>query len=407
MMKLPFEGVFGGAAGAGPRRIAIIGLIAAGLFGVSAVVLLARHHDMPVTTMGVAPHANALPGGQHSNPEYERYAREQAQFENERAQRAGGSYVTPIAGHVETPPAAQDPTLAALVTPPTPVAVRATTAPNPFADTRPVHATPVATATQAPKIDQNQVKVYGSAMRSLFASMGGVEPVVQVLEVPSSGRSGQSGSDGADVHQAPNRSPLSGLSSSDPTMASKIPGRVLVGAGKAVYGRNKLAVSSDQGGPVVITAESGPIAGAEMIGSFQTRGDRLVVVLQSIKLVDGRQKKITALVVAPDTMETSVATSVDQHYVARFALPIAAAFVSGLGQAIAESNTYSQASALGGVTSYTQLGTAKIMGVAAGSAGAQAGQILNKMAPAGPTVNLAVGANVGVLFLEDLTENTP
>lgn len=407
MAKLPFRGVFGGAAGAGPRRIATIGAVVAGALGVSAVVLLAEHHHAATTVVGAAPHANALPGGQHSNPEYERNAREQAQFENDRAQRGGNSYIAPIEGHVETPAAAQDPTLAALAARPVPVVAHASTAPNPFVDATPVRAMPVATVPQAQKVDPNQVKVYGAAMRGLFASMGAVEPAVEVVQAPSSASSGQTASDGSDVHQAAARSPLSGSSSGDPTMARRLPGRLLVGAGKAVYGMNKLAVSSDQGGPVVVTAESGPIAGAEMIGSFQTKGNRLVVVLQSIKLPNGQQKKITALVIAPDSMETSVATSVDQHYVARFALPVAAAFVSGLGQAIAQSDTYSQASGLGGVTSYTHLNTAKIMGVAAGSAGQQAGQILNKMAPAGPTVNLAAGANVGVLFLEDLTDDTP
>ena len=37
--------------------------------------------------------------------------------------------------------------------------------------------------------------------------------------------------------------------------------------------------------------------------------------------------------VAPDSMEEAVATSIDQHYLERFVLPAAAAFVQGLGQA--------------------------------------------------------------------------
>ncbi len=403
MPRTPFKGVFSGASGAGPRRIAGVGAVGVVLLGGSAVLLLAEHHKATTTTVAAAPHADPLPGGAHSNPEYERDVKEQSQFENARAQENGNSYVSPMAGHIETP--APTPELAPLAARPIPVSAHSlSTQANPFQAARPLVATPVLATVQAPKIDLNQEKAYGAAMRGLFESMGGVAPAIEVVEPPAAitDTTGQGANDGQPVRDAANRLP--GSSSSDPTMARQLPKRVLISAGKAIYGLNKLAVSSDQNGPVVVTAESGPIAGDEMIGSFQTKGNRLVVVLQSLTLANGQQESINALVISPDSMETAVASSVDQHYVARFALPVAAAFVQGLGQAIAESNTTSQVSALGGVTAFTHLNTGQVLGVAAGTAGQQAGQVLAKMAPTGPTVKLAAGANVGVIFLSDLLD---
>jgi intracellular multiplication protein IcmE len=140
-----------------------------------------------------------------------------------------------------------------------------------------------------------------------------------------------------------------------------------------------------------------------MTGTFERRGDRLVVTLTSISLPDGSQKTIEALVIAPDSMETALASSVDQHYVARLALPVAAAFVAGLGQAIQQSNAVVAISPLGGYTAQNHLSFDQQLGVAAGAAGAQLNHLFLESAPKGPTVNLDAGVNVGVIFLKPLT----
>ena len=171
-------------------------------------------------------------------------------------------------------------------------------------------------------------------------------------------------------------------------------------AGRGVYGRTVLAASSDQGGPVVIEALSGPVVGDRMTGTFETRDTRMVVRLTSITLQDGTQQKINALVIAPDTLETSVASSVDQHYVTRFVLPVAAAFVSGLGQALAQSNSTVVAGPLGGATAFQRLNLPQQLGVAAGAAANQFGSAVTANAPKGPTVNLEANVNVGIMFLE-------
>lgn len=179
---------------------------------------------------------------------------------------------------------------------------------------------------------------------------------------------------------------------------------VLIPADRGIYGETLTGVSSDQsGGTVIVQAESGPIAGDRMSGSFTSAGDRLVVKLTSLSLQDGQSVPIDALVVAPNSMEEAVATSVNHHYAERFVLPIAAAFVEGLGQAIESANSVIQESALGGVTQFNHLNLGQSLGVAAGTAGQTAGQLIQNTAPHGPTVKLAADADVGILFLKPVT----
>ena len=119
----------------------------------------------------------------------------------------------------------------------------------------------------------------------------------------------------------------------------------------------------------------------------------------------GQSIGVDAIVTAPETMETTVASSVDQHYLARFALPAAAAFVAGLGQALATtSNTVGVLSPLGGTSYATQLNFSQQAGVAAGVAAQQLATTLSQQAPHGPTVHLDANVSVGVMFLADVRE---
>ena len=180
--------------------------------------------------------------------------------------------------------------------------------------------------------------------------------------------------------------------------------RVLIPAGRGVYAHTVLATNSEAGGPVVVQADSGPIAGARMIGTFTQAGmtNRLVVKITSLTY-GGQTVPVDGLVVAPDTMETSVATSVDHRLAERVLLPAAAAFIEGLGEAIARANTTTVISPFGGGTLTSKLNTEQQLGIAAGAAGARIGEILDQSTPRSALVHLAKDAAVGVLFLSNVT----
>ncbi len=400
--------VFSGAGSAGPRRLALIGGVAAVALGLIGVVMIRGHHQGQHSSVAALPEVNALPGGMHSNPYYNQLATQQAQLQAQAAAAKGQSSVAPMAPGVPAGPVAPAP---AVAQPAPTVTVR----PAPPAHLQPTPvayaAAPAAQQPQQPTPEQKQQnQLYAAAVDSLLAGWGnGPPPVTQVYIDPNKegGTGGPAG--GTDAHAAaqPASSSATGRAANrDQAAPATPPATVLIPAGKGVYARTKLAANSDTGGPVVVTAESGPIAGDDMMGTFSRRDDRLVVNLTSITLQDGEQKSIDALVIAPDSMETAVASDVDQHYVARFVLPVAAAFVAGLGQAIEQSNATVAVSPFGGYTAQNHLNFNQQLGVAAGAAGTQLQQLFLQNAPNGPTIKLAAGVNVGVIFLKPLTDST-
>jgi intracellular multiplication protein IcmE len=185
---------------------------------------------------------------------------------------------------------------------------------------------------------------------------------------------------------------------------SAITGKVLVPAGREIFAHTVVAVDSDTNGPIVLEADTGPISGDRMIGSFSKSGnDRLIVKIESVEH-RGTPIDANGLVIAPDSMETAVASSIDEHYLERFALPAAAAFMSGLGQAAALSNSTSTVSPFGGTTqTFGNLNFGQQAMVAGGAAASAVSTALNSEVPKGPTVHLAANVSVGVMFLSNLT----
>lgn len=405
-LKLPFGRMFNQAGNAGTRRLLMIGgATIIGLGAVAGVTLHNRSAD-PRTVIAKVPAIDPLPGGPHSTPVYSDLAVRADQDRSAKAAAQRQSSVATMPGSetavaVPPPPAQTIP-----ITPPAAVASR----PVPAAPVRaePPSSRQVAQATPAQTRsdgNNNQTNAYQAAISSLLAGWGDKPQVTEVIlrpddAVPGSdaGSAGRPDSRSRSAEPAASAAPVPLARS----IGDRAGGRVLMPAGRGVYARTVLAASSDQGGPVVVEALSGPIVGNRMTGSFQQRDTRLVIHLESITLRDGTQQKIDALVIAPDTLETSVASSVDQHYVSRYVLPVAAAFVSGLGQALAQSNSTVVAGPFGGATAFQRLNLGQQLGVAAGAAANQFGAAVTANAPRGPTVNVDANVNVGVVFLSPL-----
>lgn len=409
-LKFPLGGRLSGAGGAGPRRLVVIAVVTATAVGVVLLVWSQSPRVEAPANLARAPKADALPGGPHSTPAYTQLATDHDKNLSARAAAAGQSSVASMPGsetatRIPPAPVTADPPRTREAGMPPPPATTAPMPPRPVALL--VSASPPVVVVQAAKPDDNQTKVYQAAIASLLAGWGGKAQATDVILRPedakatndgASNRGAVASSDGvqaaaAAVQPVANARRIGGGHAS---------GQVLMPAGRGIYARTVLAASSDQGGPVVVEALSGPIAGDRMTGTFEKKDDRLVVKLNSITLQDGTQQRIDALVIAPDSMETSVASSVDEHYVSRFMLPVAAAFVSGLGQAISQSNSTVVASPLGGATAFQRLNLGQQLGVGAGVGGAQFGAILKEAAPKGPTVKLDANVNVGVVFLVPL-----
>jgi len=231
------------------------------------------------------------------------------------------------------------------------------------------------------------------AMADMFAQWQGGPPRTEMIQGGDLPRTNVEGASAS----------VSGAARDGVEAAPARRGQLLVPAGRGIYAHTIVAVDSDTNGPIILEADSGPLAGDRMIGMFtKNAGERLVVRVNQIEH-RGQTLEARGLLIAPDTMETSVATSVDPHFVERWALPAAAAFMTGLGQAVALSNSTVQTTPYGGVVqSYGSLNFKQQAEIAGGTAAQQIGQTLMQDMPKGPTVKLAANAVVGVMFLSDV-----
>jgi intracellular multiplication protein IcmE len=362
-------------------------------------------------------HVDPLPGGLNSTPEQDALART---ADNARAQSSlekGVSFTPPMAPSVPLlPPPSQveraappdtarhQPAFAVRPAPasrPVPLPVSFPAAmPGPPAAAHPEpQAQPIRLAAAG---DPKAEEAYSKQIGDLFSQWGGRTPHTDIVLPPAEEDGGTSGDGGE------SRAPAGATSRKAPPPAPAVPHaadpvEILVPAGRGVYAHPILAVNSDASSPVVLQADSGPIAGDRMIGTFAKQADRLVIRINTV-IHQGQSIGTDGVVVAPETMEAGVASDVDQHYLARFILPAAAAFVQGLGQAIATtSNTAAVLSPFGGAAYTTHLNLNQQLGVAAGAAAGQIGAVLNQAAPKGPTVSLEANVAVGVMFLSNVT----
>lgn len=373
------------------RRIGTVGGVLALVLGLGAYHLLGGHKP-PVVKVSASrlPQTDATPGGDHATPYIRKVTDDEIRRKAHQAERAH------VSATADLPPATQAEPTPAQVTLPQPV--------TPGPQTIPTRYDPPATTTSvSPTLNVARYNAYTKALAALQGQMPSPSYATHVYEKSDPPTQALAGADPTALRRdaggprPPTAVPMA--ASMAPRMAP--PETVLIPADHGVYGRTLTGVSSDQSNAtVIVQAESGPIAGDRMSGHFATEGDRLVVKLTELSLDDGRQVAIDAVVVAPDSMDEAVATGVDHHYATRFILPIAAAFVEGLGQAIETANSVVQESALGGITQYNHLNLGQSLGVAAGTAGQTAGQLIQQAAQHGPTVTLASYADVGVLFLK-------
>lgn len=175
----------------------------------------------------------------------------------------------------------------------------------------------------------------------------------------------------------------------------------VIGAGNLFYSVADTSMDSDQPGPVLATLENGPLKGAHLLGKFANANNRLIIEFQTATMPNNATVAIDAVAVNPRTNRTSLATSVDHHYLERYGLLIGGAFLQGFGQAVMTAGQ-TTISGAGGVSSsisprsLTQNAEASLgqVGQTVGQIGAQDFNTIK------PTVRVAMGTGMGILFLK-------
>ena len=187
--------------------------------------------------------------------------------------------------------------------------------------------------------------------------------------------------------------------------------RVVVKAGTIYFGVMDTALNSDQPGtPVLATVVSGPYNGAKLMGTFQREKDRLVIRFNTMSMPQwANTLAISAYAVDANTANNAVATSVNHHYLLRYGMLFASAFLEGFGNAY-QSFTYAcpPGTASCNIVNSNGLQNNQVTFTNAayqglGQIGTNLGQAAQQVYNTPPTVKVAQGTGIGVLFMSDIT----
>lgn len=362
---------------------------------VGGLVLWSRA-SMHDSKLDAVPALTDLPGAAASDVQLRRLATEDAQNRAQLAEQQRQSYLPSLK------------TAAAVPTPrlPDPLVPTASAAPAPTYVANPIAAIASAPRAEAPReltpAEKQGDLAYAALMGTLIAGMAPKASAMGIDETPEMiGKKREEQKKEAETREASYRTAQGGASA-----AGAARGRVLMPALRWSMAQTVVATETGpdgNGGQVIIEMVGGPLNHARLLGKAERRGDLMAVSLTRLEW-QGRTLAVDAVLISPETKETAVASSVDHHYGARLLYPSLAAVASGAGQAIALSGSSQASSAYGTASTYKNLNPGEIAGVGIGAAGNNLQQVLNEMAPKGPTVKLDAGVPVGVMFLQDVVD---
>ncbi len=199
---------------------------------------------------------------------------------------------------------------------------------------------------------------------------------------------------------------------------------ILVPAGTIEYAQMVTEANTDAPGPILAEIASGPLKGARLIGSFKMASNRsaggnstgrnstakyLTLNFNTVVL-DGIGYNISAIALDPNTTLPGVATDINRRYLQRVVFPAAAAFITGLTEAIAQSGTTTitvpSASGNGVVSQQDQnLNSDQEVSAGIAEAGEEIGEILDDIADGvSPLIRVRAGTPIGVLFTEPVLD---
>ncbi len=181
---------------------------------------------------------------------------------------------------------------------------------------------------------------------------------------------------------------------------------IILPAGTIEYAQLITEANSDAKGPILAQLVSGPLAGSRMLGTFETKDDFLVLNFETV-VIEGVSHSTEAVALDPKTANTGVVTDIDRRYFTRVILPAAAAFVEGLGSAIADAGSTSVTSGGGGeaIESENDLDTTQEIYKGVAEAASKVSELLDDEASSTqPLLRVEAGTPLGILFVQPVTE---
>lgn len=191
--------------------------------------------------------------------------------------------------------------------------------------------------------------------------------------------------------------------------------KIFYKAGDILFGVILTAVNSDEPGPVLARIISGPLSNSKIIGNINTasipksskspRVSESLILEFNLMNIPGSKHSVPVMAVAidPETARTSLATSVDHHYLMRYGTFFASAFLSGLGQAVSTQNQSRVITDFGTTVNVgsNTLKSSDEMKIAVGKT-AEALSDRMDFLDVPPTIKVASGTAIGILLQQDV-----
>lgn len=177
-----------------------------------------------------------------------------------------------------------------------------------------------------------------------------------------------------------------------------------VKAGEIMFAILDTSINSDEKTPIMARVVGGPYKGGKLLGKFTLVDKRVMLSFNMLNLPDRNKTiAINAVAIDPDTARTAMSGEVDNHYLLRYGTFFAAAFLSGVADAIKTSGSTTENTILGPVIAHDDLNAAQSAMVGLGEVGKKYADVLGKNINTPPTVTIASGTGMGVLFMSDVT----
>jgi type IV secretory pathway VirB10-like protein len=143
----------------------------------------------------------------------------------------------------------------------------------------------------------------------------------------------------------------------------------------------------------------GPLRGSKALGAFKATAGGLSIAFDRIVLPDGRETRVEAVGVDPDSSAPGVRSRTDTHFWERWGSLAAASFIEGLGGAVSGRRTRVYVSGDAVVEEGVGKTAADIALEAAGKVGERAAAQVERGFDRPPTVTVRAGEHVGILIL--------
>ncbi|OFC58922.1 conjugal transfer protein TraO [Candidatus Erwinia dacicola] len=266
----------------------------------------------------------------------------------------------------------------------------------------------------AQSLDPDRKKALKALLKELVAQRGA--PVGQLASV-----TGQAPGQTAQTAGAPGvaaASPFSGwtdsLSPSTQTgsvagSGGTVPDRIVIPVGSRPGGLIETAIDSDNtSSQVLARIPAGPYAGATLTANgVQLAGDGVTIHFTNMDW-NNNTWRIDAWAAMPDTLQSSVASSVNNRYTTRILLPALAHGLGLGGQLYASANTQILSNGYNTLEGRVGMPDGKaVAGTILGGAAQQAGQVVSQDAQKLPVKQVLVdrGQSIAVLFMSAVKES--